>query len=84
MAGTRILYPIYTVDLGCGRSYLVALWLVRQTLKPADQGRFLSGHQAPIIHYFFFFFFQLYDNELLPTSNINYINDKSTIHNVLY
>ena len=43
MAGTRIVCPIYTVNLGSARSDLVAKWLARQTLKPAVKGRFLGG-----------------------------------------
>ena len=69
MAGTRIVCPIYTVYLGGARSDLVAWWLARQTLKPADQDRFLGGHLLNIV--FLLLLFQLYNNELLPTSNIN-------------
>ena len=64
MAGTQIVCPIYMVNLGGLRSDLVA-WLARRTLKPAD----LGGHLLYII--FFFLFYQLYNNELLPTSNMN-------------
>ena len=81
MTGTRIVCPIYTVNLGDARSDLVA-WLARLTLEPVDQGRFLGGHLLYII--FFFFFFQLYNNNnnLLYTSNMNMT--KSTLHNALY
>ena len=43
-----------TVYLGGARSDLVALWLARRTLEPADQGRFLGGHLLYIIFSFFF------------------------------
>ena len=70
--------PIYTINLGGARSALVAEWLARRTLKPADQDRFLDGHLlnivfgwAPIKHCFFLLLFQFYINELLPASNTN-------------
>ena len=43
-------------------------------VEQADQGGFLGGHLLYI--FFFFFLFQLFNAELLPTSNTNYINDK--------
>ena len=55
--------------MGGARSDLVAEWLARRTLKPADQDRFLGGHLSNIA--FFLLLFQLYNNELLPTSKIN-------------
>ena len=39
---------------------------------------------APIIHYFFLLLFQLYNAELLSTSNMNYINDKNVHSITLY
>ena len=48
MAGTRIACPIYTVNLGGARSDIVAYWLARRTLKPADQDRFLGWHLSNI------------------------------------
>ena len=38
------LCTIYTVNLGGARSALVAEWLARQTLKPAERDGFLGGH----------------------------------------
>ena len=49
MACTQIVCPIYMVNLECARSDLVAWWLARQTLEPADQNRFLGGHLLYII-----------------------------------
>ena len=66
MAGTRIVCPIYMVNLGGTRSELVALWLARQTLKPADQDRFLGGHLLNIVCFFFFFFSFIFMNDFLP------------------
>ena len=66
MASTWIVCPIYRVILGGAGSDLIALWLAHWTIEPADQDRFLGGHT-----FFIFLFFQLYNNELLPTSNIN-------------
>ena len=43
-------------------------WFARCTLEPADTGRFVGGH---LLYIFSFLFFQLYHNELLPTSNMN-------------
>ena len=43
MAGTRIVCPIYTVNLGGAPSAHVAYWLARRTLNPAYQDRFRVG-----------------------------------------
>ena len=77
MVGTRIVCPIYTVNLGGTRSALVAKWLARQTLKPADQDRFLGGHLLDIVFFFFFFSFIIM-NYFLPVIQID-INDKKYI-----
>ena len=69
MAGIGIVCPIYTVILGGAWSDPVAWWLACHTLEPVDQGRFLGGHLLYII---VFFFSQLYNNELLPKSNMNW------------
>ena len=61
MAGTRIVCPIYMVNLNGARLDLVALWLARQSLKPADQDRFLGGYLLNIV-FFFLLLFQLYNN----------------------
>ena len=55
MAGTRIVCPIYTVNLGGARFDLLAYWLARRTLKPADQDPSIPGW-APIILFFLFLF----------------------------
>ena len=44
MAGSQIVCSIYTINLGDALSDLVAKWLARRTLVPADQGRLLCGH----------------------------------------
>ena len=65
MAGTQIVCPIYTINLGGAQSDLV--------VSTSDFGTSGTGSipgWAPIIHYFFFFF-QLYNAESLPTSNMN-------------
>ena len=49
MAHTRIVCPIYMVYLSGPQSDLVAWWLARWTLEPADQGQFLGGHLLYII-----------------------------------
>ena len=69
MAGAWIVCPIYMVNLVGARSDLVAYWFEHRTLEPADQGRFLGWHLLYII--FLFFIFQLYNAELLRTSNMN-------------
>ena len=53
MTGARIVCPVYTVNLDGARSDLVALWLARLTLEPADPGRFLCGHLLYIFYLFF-------------------------------
>ena len=66
MAGTWIVCPIYMINLpGDARTDLVAKCLGRRTLEPASIPAW-----APILHYFLLFF-QLCNNELLPTSNMN-------------
>ena len=73
MAGTRTVCSINMVNFGGARSALVAWWLARRTLKPADQDRFLGGHLLNIFFFFFLSFIKM--NYFLPVIQVD-INDK--------